>query len=58
MDSIFIYELLDTQLPLPLQIGDIIIFSLRLPPTIIQKPSSQLLQLSTLAIRIFENSVE
>ena len=58
MDSILIYKLLDPQLPWPLQVRDLIILVLNLPPIMIHKLSSQLFQLSVSDRRIFANSME
>ena len=58
MDSIVIYKLLDTQLHWLLQFRALVILVFNISQKMIQKLSSQLLQLSTFDRRLFSNSVE
>ena len=57
MDSIGILKLLDPQLPWELQVVPLVIFILHLPPTMVQKISSQLLQISAFNRILFANAV-
>ena len=58
MESIVIYKWLDTQLPWPLQVSNIVILIIRLPPEMIQQLYRQILHISMFNRRLFENSVK
>ena len=58
MVSTVIYSWLGPQLTWILQVNDLILLLLRLPPTIIQSLTSQLLQISVSERRLFANAVE
>ena len=58
MESIVIYKLLESQLPLPLQVRALVILILHLPPEMIQKLSSQSFHLSAFVRSLFVSSMK